>query len=550
MMCRASLLVVAFVLVACSGGGEREEANNDTGSDTDVDLHTDASDATDADVRAPEADVSDAGIDAIPSDADATEADALDGDTSDAADAPDADAGGDDGGITVVPGARLVPEGHALGDLFAQQYIIDRVLDERCDWLPTGDGTYHCVPFGFAEVKYTDEACTDAVLSVREGASTCSATPAPGDIVRAYDGPSCTGQTLVPRQVGEPTTAETLYRRSPVDGTCIADVAAPATLFVAQPPPLDRLVSATVDPRPTGIDGLNVDVLLGSDGSRFRRGLRWTDGTACTAQEAIGFEPEMRPCLPDATAPAADATWADVACSEPVFTVIVDSACPDREAPPWGVVTSRADGCSRPESLVTLADGVSEMYTGEADACFGPTLPPETWRLFSAGAETPMASVPATYLSLQGEGRVRLVASADDESVPRLDSSDWWDTTYDTWCSPRLFSDGSTRCVPADGIGSDGLFADDACTIPAHVVFAGGCNRPADARRIRIEQEFDESVCAPVVISAYALARHTGPVYSEGDGCSEFMLDPSQIALVDAEELGPEDFVELTPTPR
>ncbi len=512
-------------------------------NDSDGDRY-DASDASDADV--PDAALPDVESDTVDADAGGDDADATDV-VLDAPDTVDADAGGDDGGISVVAGARLVPEGHALGDLFAVQYIRDTERDEYCDWLLSDDGDHLCVPMAFAEVKYTDADCTDAVLSFRVTDSVCASPPASGDIVRAYNGASCTGQSLVARAVGEPASADTLYWRSPVDGTCIVNTAPAGTLFVAEPVPADALVSGTIDTRPTGIEGLSVDVMLGSDGSRFTRGTRWDDGTACTLQEAAGVDEDVRLCLPDRAAWTSDNTWADAGCSEAVYTLTTTPLCVDQPAPEWTIATGDEDGCYRPAALRAVADPVTEIYSGTGDTCFGPSPTPDTWRSFTAGDELATAAIPAARIVQRGDGRVTLASRAGTDGTPRLDSSDRFDTRYDTWCSPRLFSDGTTRCVPADGLASEGFYADEACTVPAWVAFAGGCNRPADAERIHVEQVYDDALCTTVVVSAHALVPLDGPVYGVGDGCNEFLLDPAQVAFVQGEELTSDAFVELMP---
>lgn len=586
MMHRYTLVLAFFVLAACSGSGERDDVITDPGDNCDgawsegdacagswmcytgnfdgcdgaietwscsngtlsgspvgcSDSDTDRFDATDAtNDDAPDAALPDADRDTVEPDADTNVTNDAELDTPDIA-----DAGGDDGGITPVAGARLVPEGHALGDLFAMQYIRDTARDEYCDWLPTDDGAWLCVPLSFAEVKYTDASCTEAVLSFRETGSVCTPPPAPGDIVRAYNGASCTGQSLVARAVGQPATADTLYWRSPVDGTCIVNTAPPGTLFAAEPVPSDALVSGTVETRPTGIDGIDIDVILGGDGSRFVRGTRWTDGTACTLQEAAGVGDDVRLCLPDRAAWTSDNTWADAACSEAVYTVPTTPLCGDEPAPTWAIAPASESGCYRPASLRPVADPVAEIYAGSGDACSGPSPTPDTWRSFTAGEALDVADIPTAQVVQRGGGRVTLVSRAGEDGTPRLDTSDWFDASYATWCSPRLFGDGTTRCVPTDGVGFDGLFADDACTVPAYVVFAGGCNRPADAQRIRLDEAYNEALCTNVVTAAYALERHDGPVYSEADGCLEFVLDPAQVAFVDGVALASDAFVELT----
>lgn len=462
---------------------------------------------------------------------------------------PDADAGADagPGGTFPLAGRRLVPTGYAAGDMLDVRDIYDRELQTRCGFWKTSEPgaqetTYHCVPLEYGEVRYTDDTCSEEVVRVRERGACAGGSRPP--IVQAMHVSSCGQLTMQPRRLDldAPIELDTVYQRVSGTGACEAEAVEDAEVFAILPDPLSALVSATIETVPTAQPGLDVDVYVGDDGSVLRSELRLQDGERCQLHP-LGPDSSDHSCLPDALF-ASDNTYADDACTEPVFTGTVSGtlACPQDEPEwRWGITYAEIDGCMYVDALYALGDAVSELYSDGSDCT--PFERPEDWRSFTATEERPLSELPTLTIAPVGSERLQLEHFTAQDGSALFQAWSWWDSEAQRACDPRPFADGSVRCVRIDYVPHEGFFADDACTVPAYTTLVGGCNPAADEPRIRAER--DDAACGSPITRLFQLEEHEGDVYSDSDGCMPATLPDGQAAFVDGDELDAESFAEL-----
>lgn len=475
---------------------------------------------------------------------------------SDAGDSDAGDGGEDDSMSIPRPGSRLSLRGLAAGDQFALETIYDQELQQECSYLETSERgaatpSYHCVPNEFTEERYSDAECTQEVVrwSARS-ASACRSSTAPS-IVRAARVLPCGSLRIVAQQLDleAPLALTTIYRRANGTGLCEEEAVNDATIYATVPGVLDALVEARVEVTSSAEPGLEVEVYVGEDGSRVLAGMRWDDGERCTPQ-VLDRNGTSLPCLPTRALSATQNVYVDDACSEPVFTSTFTPGCTQEPPFSWGMMFGEIDGCQYPSALFHLGDEIPTGFSGEPGACELFDSAPDTWRMFAAGQERSLADVPMATLVHQGSGRLQLQHYAAQDGTPIAATSEWRDAEGEHACSPRMFADGTLRCVQAEYFSSDGLFADAACTVPAYASFVGGCNPEADAPRIRADSELSDELCATVVTKLVRLQRHSGAVYRDLEGCMEVALEAGQASFIDGEELDVTELPELQRTMR
>lgn len=450
-------------------------------------------------------------------------------------------------------GTRLRPYGYRIGGTLVRRSIYDTELETSCEFYDVtgaGDGVLHCLPSTFTELRYTNSDCTGERLHLRPFALQCGTTLSAGQVVRAAGASECGRVTLHPRTVGAPATESTVYRRNFSTGECVEDTDERGELYVAEPLDAARLVDARIEALPTGEPGLELELLVGSDGSQFAYFMRLADDGARCDPLVLGADLDAdRPCVPLNALSESDNTYADSSCSETVFTGTVDVRCDDEPEWSYGIAYADVDGCQRPSELVRLGMSVASLYVGPPESCSEHTSPPADWRSFAAAETVPFDSLPAAPRRFLGSSRLRVAHATTRAGAPVRVEQDLFDSELGVECNVRLFPDGRLRCVPADQLFHNGAYADAACTVPAYVTFVGGCNPDADRERYRLTLGEAQGCGQGPVTSVARVVRHEGPVYhDDGVGCPELTLDPSEVAFVDGEELDATTFAEVEET--
>lgn len=465
----------------------------------------------------------------------------------------DAGDGGEPAGDPLAPraGDRLRLLGFQVGELLSGYEIYDSEREENCAFFATGEAgadTLHCVPTGFGELRYASADCSDERVLIRANDSSCSSSITSGAIVRAASASDCGAITLVVRRLGAEAIDATYYRRDYTTGDCVLDDIGTGTVYASETAELDTLVAAEVELVPTGEPDLLLEILVGSDGSRFPRDLRWADGEVCEPMRVGPDGDGLLPCVPRGALSSSQNTYVDAACGEPVFTGLVDPLCMEPE-PEWsfGVEYVLDDGCQYVSALYTLGESLTSFFVGPPETCTAGTSFPEHWRSFAAGEVRPFDTLPLTGRDFLGSSRLRLEHVTTQQGAPIRAGAAFFDTELDRECYPRLFADGSTRCVPADFTNHDTWYADAACTVPAYVTFVGGCNPSVEQTRFRMTTEDASNGCGTIATEVARLALYAGDVYmDDGTGCAAATLDATQAAFIDDALIAPEELAEVT----
>lgn len=509
---------------------------DDTGDGADASENDAGVEPADADP--PDDDTADA------ANANDTETDGEDGartddDTSD--DAPDVEYV-DDGGITTASGTRLVSSGHWVGPTWGPQRIVDTELGINCFWARREPDGWFCAPLAGAEPRYTDATCTTPVLGFHAAEAPCLNALDTGSLVVSSFGGSCTMATY---RLGERVTSDVRYFRS--EGQCLREAGDNYRMFVPEPVSSDLFVQGTTDTRPVGFSGLDIDVILGDDGSRFPNEFRWLDGTSCVFEPAAVVEGAPAYCFPWPRLLAVGGAWTDPSCSEQAFLgSSSDQTCSSLDTPDFMVEWTDAGSCREP-SLHLAGEALTELFHSDTFGCSDAT-PVTDMAAYARGDEVGLSEVPAVNVVFEGDGRLTLITYGGTPGVPGTGVSRWYDDQFREVCSPFRFADGTTRCI-RDRFVNRSDFADERCTIEL-VTFDEqlrcGALRPVYALPTLT---WDEASCSPVVSEVHALLDHGGPRYirTAGGDCVERTAPDGTSAFVRGPELAADAFVEMTP---
>jgi hypothetical protein len=323
--------------------------------------------------------------------------------------------------------------------------LYDRELHARCTPQRWSDDIVRCVPL-VDDAVYTDAACTTlagrartiakpALFLAYAAAAGEDARPArlfragaaidPADPVPQFyelrDG-ACTGPRPSPEEPEEPI--EYFEVGDEIDGASLV----------------------AIRDGEVGEGRLGVLVRESDDGARVPLGLRDRElGAACTPARGDGGE--LR-CAPASAAPAS--AFGDPACSEPV--VVVEAGAP----PPTIASVVEASGCTGYRAIVGEVPG-PRIYRRRDGACTSAIVPAGA-RLFAAGTELALASLPRTLEDAPGRRLRRVILEAG--GLRFLDDR-LFDTATRADCRRRLVGD-VLRCIPE-------------AVAPARTLYAPGC---------------------------------------------------------------------------
>jgi hypothetical protein len=358
--------------------------------------------------------------------------------------------------------------------------FFDAQLGTACQFIPTTDGRFHCLPRPRASMAYEDAACTAPVLVPY-------ATPSCVDPSRLFafsgTGPPYCGRegglggawVTGVFEAGDARAASDLFAGG---GTAGCGLAYTQThqIFSANAVDLGTFVAAAERDIAVG-DGIGVRMLDADDGAHLAMGLYdltrqngcWRGGTSPTGAAA---------CLPDDTPDASGAFFSDPACSSD--RVAYESAACD--GPAYVVGESVFDSSDCPVGTPTVyetgapVDGANVFLTMPNDCSLaGPSV--TGLRFFALG----QATAPETFATVQtkpeGDGGrlVRYVdATASGTPLGYASSEGLFDLELGLPCTAQRSTDGTLRCISGPSVTDGrGLFADASCT--QEVVIAGGC---------------------------------------------------------------------------
>jgi hypothetical protein len=369
----------------------------------------------------------------------------------------------------------------------------DSALTTRCRFMTAADGIFRCLPAATWEWtgEFADAACSQRIVTAKP----CLAAPPQYGLVPLQE--ACTGpDSINPYAVhalGPGAIPDVLYLSRDPSGNpgCVAlpnDARREVFPLLSEVPPTE-FVAATKE-RTTG-SRIQTTELAAADGARGRGG-GWpfdsTFGTECAV--TLAADGEWR-CLPSETQLYFPGGFADMACTQTVFTQ------PQRSCDP--AFRLRFGGLEELRTCATTSLGPiykfpSRMHVHQLDA---PTTPAETFRkTYPTGdsavceassnveayqfsqvrAELPPAMFPRASdkevaCGLQGASGSRLKAHQQnsDDGIALSTYGSWVDAETGQDCDFRFATDGVLRCLPRGvflAAGGARVFADAGCSQP------------------------------------------------------------------------------------
>ncbi len=332
----------------------------------------------------------------------------------------------------------------------------DSELGGECRFITTADGALRCVPCegGAIGGYFQDAACTVAL------ASTPYRSCWSGEVVRALAPPACPpAPTSIFR--GGARWRGMAYYRSQATGRCERNSFDADYLLVGPELPASTFVKGVEVPRPLKDGTAKVEpvILEAEDGARGF--VRWQD-VASAAPCRIYQGSDGRERCPVAFHFANRYSYSDAQCQrESIYVQMANTTC----APfPQAVPLPRTD-CSGSSQLFTLGAQLTQTFKKWNGAC----MPQDVYGGAAAYALGPPVSddiYPAIdkVVDTAGGGRLRALWKGPPGGR-RVLADALLDTTRGQPCTPLLFTDGVTRCVPPTPPLSS-YFGDAACTRP------------------------------------------------------------------------------------
>ena len=372
--------------------------------------------------------------------------------------------------------ARVLDGGQGAVSL---QGWFDAELGTACEFHVATDGRLRCLPtsaegrIGWTEtdVLYDDAACSHPLTAVALDA------PAPAMVLgEPGAGTSCDSddRPFPVHQRGAPRTdVAVMYYR--YDGACEASSSDPATAQLFG-------LGEAVDPTAFVRADISVEVV----DARISASVRRADDRS---YEIVGLVDRARDAecvtlwtaLPSSCYPARMA-WdvgyhADAACTEPVaYTSPFVPNGGEDECPPL-VVMAYGEDCGAPvtRAIGERTDAVATEW-GDGE-CLPLDQPDDPHAYYEVGAPIPLDEWPQIEPIEGGTGPLRVREGGVNGQALQQDWPAFADTTWGEPCSPALFCDGTTRCLPSYAWAD--TFADAACT--ERIIRVGAsCGVPSD----------------------------------------------------------------------
>ncbi len=450
---------------------------------------------------------------------------------------------GTGGGSTTPPpfvdGTRLqavVQDGG--GGAVSFQHWQDTVLNAPCQFLPTTDGDFHCLPIQNNTIGYSDSACTTLVGVM----STCGATsnyvidqPQVSACEQSIFGSGSAGQATI-YTIGSMAGTGQVYTRQ---GTNCYATGSTTPYYNVNVAPLSGFVGAT--PKQfTGDARLNAEQLLADDGSSQITGDIYdkTKGdTACSL--SLTGDPNLPDfyCVPGVLAQIEPSypQYADSACTQLVAEDYAPSTCPLASV---AVENQNQTQCN----LGTSTFYTPAMNVSAGDICQLEGTPqtcdcqPNTGgnRYYTLGAAIDSSTFAKLKIGFKGTGRLQTITLTTQEGnvLTNAFPSTFWDTTIDppmgTACQVLPFSDGKQRCVISTAInnyaGNTPVYGDPSCSQPvASTSVDPTCPAPAPTSIVTLTQ----GQCSPQNGQNNQTVTATNAVGAMASPASLYTLDPA-----------------------
>jgi hypothetical protein len=408
--------------------------------------------------------------------------------------------------------------------------IQDDTLGGECQWRPTADGKYRCLPVGSViyPIQFADSQCTQLADSwIRQSCG------APTEYLLTPSAAATCPASFGVRKRGSKLDVRAFHERL-ADGSCgstpVPLPPAEDLYAVGAELPLDGFVAAirTADPPAFGPVYLDAE-----DGSRWSYGFRDpASGTDCSFATAADG---MARCVP--VTAAGIQGFGDGSCTTPAV-VGFRSSCPVEATLLQG---SNTGMCSTGLSVFRAAARLPSAFRKSKQSC-EPMDAPAYLDVFSIGAELdPAGFALASSRLLDGPGRLLRRALSTPAGTIALGSL--WDSQLGVDCARHVLPDGTNRCVPNSAFASVNFYTDPACTRPLAIASPPGCSTPPYLLRPVLQS-------CPRAVRVFALAPqpYRGDFYVDsGTACVKSAAFPpggSELREIGA-ELPADAFVEL-----
>jgi hypothetical protein len=371
------------------------------------------------------------------------------------------------GSTNQTPGTRIKAKFWVTseGDRAWETYW-DTELDAACDFNPTSDGVYRCIPDNWDSSReyFTDDQCSQA-LYTRLSTAPCQ----PADYIMHFADGTCDapgGFSLY--ELGAPATPAPTVVYQKFGDTCMVQSAPVDPLYAkgAEVPP-SRFAQGT--PAEYGASTrLKTYGFSTSDGAKQVSGWRDTQlgNVNCYFQEA---EDGKLRCLPQGGGTISG--YADATCSTPVM-----NAAPrcDESLPEYALrVPEYLCGNEAYGVLERGEPFVGAPYVGTPESCMAGVLA-EGAMLYQT-APAPLESFQEVTHTIDETDPGRLKPRYYDAGSGGCWYHNFWDSELKQVCAFSTASDMKERCLPTSVVAALQTFSDAACTVPAAVAEIGEC---------------------------------------------------------------------------
>jgi len=219
-------------------------------------------------------------------------------------------------------------------------------------------------------------------------------------------------------------------------------------------------------------------------------------------------------------------TFADNACTIAAAQYYT-STC---NAPIVSAIESKAAGTCESGPVMSYTEAVpgpAVPFRKAGNNCFA--VPGTSSKVFTAGADISLASLPALSLAREGAGRLKINRhrSATDRAIDAQPG--FYDSQAMRDCLPQQTPTG-WRCMPMPSFGLS-VYSDAGCTMPAHyeakVLPAGAC---ASTLPSILYRDVSGPNCGSAQVEMFAVGALITPAKlyrKDEDGCKDSGVDPA-----------------------
>lgn len=369
------------------------------------------------------------------------------------------------GSTNQTPGTRIKAKFWVTseGDRAWETYW-DTQLDAACEFNPTSDGVYRCIPDNWDSSReyFTDDQCTQA-LYTRMSTAPCE----PADYIMQFVGGTCEAPGgYAFSKLGAQATPTTVYQK--FGETCLMQPASVDPLYAkGAEVPSSMFVEAT--PAEYGAaTRLKTYGYSTSDGVKQVSGWRDTQ----LGNVSCYFEPtedgKLR-CLPQGGASITG--YADATCSTPVMDAV--PRC-DKTLPEYALRLPQYQCGDEAYGILERGEPfVGAPYVGTPENCMAGVLA-EGAMLYRTAAVSLDSFQEVTH-TIDESDPGRLKPRYYDAGSGGCWFHNFWDAELKQVCAFSTASDMKERCLPTAAIAVLQTFTDAACTVPAPLSEISDC---------------------------------------------------------------------------